>query len=73
MQHTRGCVAKEEGNVLAQPQQIPPVGMKFPQLLETVDFGGNDGLWKQVQATARPDLSLSWPYSAQGRSRELPE
>ena len=59
MEHTRGCVAKEEGNLLVQPQQIPLVGMKFPQLFETVDFRGNGGLWKQVQARVRPDPSLS--------------
>ena len=59
MGHTRGCVAKEEGNVLVQPQQVPPAGMKFPQLLATVDFGGKGGLWKQVQARVSPDPSLS--------------
>ena len=52
-------MAKEEGNLLVQPQQIPLVGMKFPQLFETVDFRGNGGLWKQVQARVRPDPSLS--------------
>ena len=59
MEHTRDCVAKEEGNLLVQPQQIHPVGMKFPQLFETMDFGGNGGLWKQIQARVRPDPSLS--------------
>ena len=59
MEHTRGCVAKEEGNLLVQSQQIFPVRMKFFQLLETVDFGGNGRLWKQAQARVRPDLSLS--------------
>ena len=71
MEHARGCVAKEEGNLLVQPQQIPLVGMKFPHLFETVDLRGNGGLWKQVQARVKPDPSLSWPHSAQGRSREL--
>lgn len=54
MEHTRDCVARERPayNLANSPSwnEISPVGMKFPQLFETMDFGGNSGLWKQIQA-----------------------
>ena len=39
--------------------------------LKTVSFGGNCGLWKQVQVGVRPDLSWSWSYNTNNRPRDL--
>lgn len=68
-QRTRSCVSKEEkGKSLLQPQVqwINPHNQP-----ETVDFRGNCGHWKQVQAGVRQDLSLSWPYTIHNRSRDF--
>ena len=40
--------------------------------LEIVDFRDNCRLWEQVQGGVRPDLRLSWPHTANNRSRDFP-
>lgn len=55
--------SRAPGAAQAQGRELTPAAAgaadKIPVISEAVDSGGNCGLWEQVQAGVRPDLSQS--------------
>ena len=62
---TKSCVTTEEEGDLSS-------GLNPCSWQEAVGFGGHFGLWTQVKAGVRPNLSLTRPHSVHSRSRDLP-